>query len=752
MSTAVPSRRVVAALAVVLAAVVGLALPAPGGPTAGYPDPPGPPEGGAESGAELGGQFEEANWVPFLGDFELWCTQGNPGYSGCANHHGYPAIDIGMPAGTPVRAAGPGRVLAAGSAGDARGVYVDIRHPDGGRSLYYHLSATRVRSGESVERGQLIGLSGSTGRASAPHLHYEERTATNAQKDAGVMYGVVDGRLLAYPTSQGFDEWNSTPYGTRLVNEAFAVDNTTLYWGGPGVASGDLNGDGHDDTVVGAPGKDVGAALDAGEVQVLYGSPDGTTVTGAERIAQGRDGVVGAPEGNEVSGAAVAVGDLDGDGFDDIALGAPAATVEGARAAGEVVVVYGAAAGLLAAPRSLRLVSAQVEVPGASESGDQFGAALTIGDVDGDGFDDLVVGAPGESHPGAEVAGALTVFNGSETGLLRTGSRELWAGRNGFAGTAEAGDRLGAALGAGDVDGDGVDDVVVGAPGEDGPDGGPVRNDVGALVVLRGRPTTAADPGLRPTGSVELTFDSPDAAGRGTAGDQLGVSAAIGDLDGDGRGEVVAGAVGKDVGTGRDAGAVLVLPGTTTGVTAVGSQVVHSDTAGVPGAAERGDRLGSAVAVGDVNGDGVGDLVVGLAGEDVPVGGRNEVDAGAVLILPGGPSGIEASAGRELDAGSASSGLADQAEERDVLGASVAVGDVDGDDVGDLVVGAPGRDLPAAEGQRRAPDAGAVTMVDGVVGGLLTGPSVVLHGDVPGMPGDGRRGDRWGGLFPIYLH
>jgi hypothetical protein len=171
----------------------------------------------------------------------------------------------------------------------------------------------------------------------------------------------------------------------------------------------------------------------------------------------------------------------------------------------------------------------------------------------------------------------------------------------------------------------------------------------------------------------------------------------------------------------------------------------------VPGRAERGDRLGSAVAIGDVNGDGTGDLVVGVAGEDVSVGGGDVVDAGAVLLLPGGPSGLEASGGRERHAGSATTGLADQAEAGDVLAASVAVADLDGDEVADLVVGAPGQDLPAAEGQGRAPDAGAVTVVAGVRGGPLTGASVVLHGDVPGMAGDGRRGDRWGGLFPIYL-
>ena len=65
--------------------------------------------------------------MPFLGGHVLWCTNGNPGYSGCIGHHGYPALDIGMPVGTRVYASGPGRIAVAGSAGDARGTYVDSR-------------------------------------------------------------------------------------------------------------------------------------------------------------------------------------------------------------------------------------------------------------------------------------------------------------------------------------------------------------------------------------------------------------------------------------------------------------------------------------------------------------------------------------------------------------------------------------------------------------------------------------------------
>ncbi len=736
------------AATVVLVAVTALATPSPAGPTDAYPDPPLPAPGGPEAGTEAGGVNEDANWVPFLGNHELWCTMRNPGWSGCSNHHGYPAIDIGMPVGTPIYASGPGRIVEAGSAGDARGVYVVIEHDDGVESRYYHLSRSSVSRGQRVERGTRIGSSGNTGRTTSPHLHYEERTASGAQKDPGVMYGVVGGRLVTYPNVSGNTSWWRTPYGTRIRNQGFTADNTTLYWGGPGVATGDLNGDGFDDTVTGAPGEDVGPALDAGEVDVVYGSALGPVATGSEALVQGRDGVKGTAAGNEVFGAAVAVGDFDGDGFDDVAAGAPAATVNGARAAGEVIVVHGSVEGALPATRSLRLFSDAPDVPGVSESGDQFGAALAAGDFDGDGIDDLAVGVPGEGLPRAPAAGAVTVFYGSATGLVRLGGIELRAD-TALAGEAEAGDRFGVALAAGDVNGDGVDDLAVGVPGEDTGTGSAAAGDAGAVVVVRGRPATGSNPGLRATGSVELFLDSPGVAGDGRPGDLLGTSLAMGDLDGDRYADIVAGVVGKDVGSATDAGSVLVLRGSARGVVAARSRHLHADSPNVPGAAEAGDRLGSGVALGDVNGDGAPEVIVGIGGEDVTVRGGGVTDAGAALVLRGvlpvPVEGIGSSGGRERHAGTATSGLIDSAEAGDVLGGAVAVGDLNGDDVLDVVIGVPGEDLTGAR------DAGAVVAVFGVPGETLTGPSVVLHGDLPGMVGDAERGDRWGGLFPIYL-
>ncbi len=733
-------RRTCTLLTSVALAVAMLAAPASADPATyeqadEYPDAPSADVEAAPAPLVEAGAQEDANWVPFLGNHELWCTNGNPGYAGCAGHHGYPAIDIGMPVGTNIYASGPGTIRTAGSAGDARGTYIEIQHTDGVRSRYYHLSAELVNVGQLVERGTLIGRSGMTGQTTSPHLHYEERTSGGTLKDPGVMFGIVNGQLVAYPDVSGHTSWWDTPYGTRIRNRDFAVDNTSLYWGGPGVATGDLNGDGFDDVVTGIPGEDSRRpdegpnTLDSGAAFVLYGGETGVTNAGADRIFQGYNQIPGTMENNEVFGAAVAVGDFDGDEFDDVAVGAPAATVDGHRGAGEVVVLYGSAEGLL--PATAVLLEGL-----ARENADLFGASLVTGDFDGDGDDELVVGAPGEAIAGRPVAGAVTVFDGSPDGLGPT-PREIAAHTADVAGSPEAGDRLGVSVAAGDVNGDDRDDLAVGIPGEDTPGiGAGPTPDAGAVLVLLGRPT-----GLRGAGSVELAADTPVVAGDGRPMDQLGTTVAVGDVHGDGFADVAVGAIGRDVGGALDAGVVLVLKGSEAGVRPAGSRQITADTEGVAGVAQAGDRLASGLALGDLDGDGAADLLAGIAGQRIDGATR----AGAVLVVHGGEAGLSGVGSQQLHAGTPTTGLVDKAEEADVLGASVAIGDLDANSFGDLVIGVPGEDLPGAV------DGGSLTLVLGADPGLRVATSKLFHGGNSGPMSRAERGDRWGGLYPIYL-
>ena len=165
----------------------------------------------------------------------------------------------------------------------------------------------------------------------------------------------------------------------------------------------------------------------------------------------------------------------------------------------------------------------------------------------------------------------MTVFGGTAGGLAQIG-REITAAPEGVAGTSEEGDRLGVAVAAGDTNGDDIDDLAIGIPGEDAPDiGFPVSADAGAVLVLRGRTATGVRPGLQGD-SVELHLDDTGVAGTARAGDQLGITVAVGDVHGDGFVDIVAGAVGKDVGAARDAGSVVVLRGSADGVRARGSR------------------------------------------------------------------------------------------------------------------------------------------------------------------------------------
>jgi hypothetical protein len=418
---------------------------------------------------------------------------------------------------------------------------------------------------------------------------------------------------------------------------------------GSGVAgAGDVNGDGYADVIVGAYRYD-GAQGDEGAAFVFLGGsagiPDGDPFSADAQVFSGQGG---AALGGSVAGA----GDVNGDGYADVIVGAEWYDA-GQHNEGAAFVLLGGAAGIEDGDST----SAHAKLDSNQASALLGYSAAGAGDVNGDGYADVIVGAP-LYDAGQQDEGAAFVFLGSAAGIP-----------DGYPATAHAqlesnqtDAQLGTSVaGAGDVNGDGYADVIVGAPLYDAG-----QADEGAAFVFLGSAAGVPD-GNPATAHTQLESDQ--------AGAQLGKSVAgAGDCNGDGYADVIVGADRYDAGE-NDEGAAFVFLGSGAGISGGGPvnalAQLESDQAEA--------YLGQSVAgAGDTNGDGYADLIVGA-----PFYDAGEADEGAAFVFLGGAAGVEsgdpASAAAQIES--------DQADAR--LGNSVAgAGDVNGDGYADLIVGA----------------------------------------------------------------
>ena len=325
---------------------------------------------------------------------------------------------------------------------------------------------------------------------------------------------------------------------------------------GTDLVSGNFNGDSFTDLAVGAPGEDVGATVDAGAVNVFFGSSSGLQAT-SQVVLQDN------PEAGDQFGAAVTAETFSNDAFLDLVVGAPGENVGATVDAGAVNVVLDTA-GALPGRSSQTLLQDNIE------PGDQFGAAMTAGLFNGNFFADLAIGAPGENVGATVDAGAVNIFNNNTTVLPSTSSQTL------LQDNIEAGDRFGAALIAGFFDAFGFTDLVVGAPGED------VGTRVDAGAANNFRDTAGSLPN---TPSQTLLQDNIE------AGDQFGAAMTEGAFSNPlGIDDLVVGAPGEDVGTRVDAGAANVFyhdPNT-------GGLPTTSNQTLLQGNIEAGDQFGAA--------------------------------------------------------------------------------------------------------------------------------------------------------------
>ena len=455
------------------------------------------------------------------------------------------------------------------------------------------------------------------------------------------------------------------------------------------------------------------------------------SAAGSLLLQQGVGGVPGSADGVEHFGSALAAGDFDGDGRDDLAIGAPLENEAPVSEVGAVTVVYssaGLALGTVADLLTLQGLTAEV-----ASGEDHFGQTLAAGDFDSDGFADLAIGIPGRQivltgGSPADSAGAILLIYGAATGL--DSGRVAYLNREvaGFNGAGAAGDRLGEALAVADFDADGFDDLAAGAPGDNV--SGFVDN--GSVSVLYGSAS-----GLTTAGS-EIWTQNDIAVGSDEDGDQFGTALAAGDFDGDGFGDLAIGAPYEDYLALVDAGAIFQLKGGASGLEAgTGAPFIVQETIAA-GGSEPGDEFGREMAAGDVDGDGIDDLLVGSPGEDYDDPGFSIDDTGRVHLLSG-VLGVGAASASAIALDREAFDFVELTGDR--FGSSVAIGRFGAGAGGGIAVGTPFATVDMAE------DGGVVFVADGPIQAPLQAPlSFSQAGVVPGVE---ESGDRLGEVLAV---
>ncbi|NNL68490.1 MAG: hypothetical protein HKO70_00835, partial [Acidimicrobiia bacterium] len=446
---------------------------------------------------------------------------------------------------------------------------------------------------------------------------------------------------------------------------------------------------------------------------------DGMVAT-EQKISDTQGGLTATLTTNDHFGRSVAsIGDVDGDGITDLAVGAPFDD-DGGSDRGAVYVLFINANGTV---KSEQKISDTVGgLATALANLDEFGMGVAgIGDLDGDLIPDLAVGVHQDDDGGGN-QGAIYILFLNPDGTVK-GEQVISETQGGLAATIDINDRFGSSVAAiGDLDGDGLNDIVVGAKDDD--DGGV---DQGAVYVLflNADGTVKAEQKISETsGGLGAVLDTTDAFGIDVAG--------LGDLDGDGLGDIAVGAYWDDDG-GTDRGAAYVLRLNANGT--VKAQQKISDTAGALAAVlDNNDEFGTSVAgIGDVDADGVPDLLVGAPKDD---DGLSLTGAAYVLFLNNdGTVKAEQKISNLEGWPAAPLGTSDQ------FGFGVAgLGDLDGDGTIGLAVGVYGDDDggPADRGavyvlDLAAPPVPIVVNSTGNLGDLVLGDGVCDTGGTVGL-------------------
>ncbi len=442
-------------------------------------------------------------------------------------------------------------------------------------------------------------------------------------------------------------------------------------------SAGDVNGDGYEDMIIGAF-RDSPNGVDSGSSYVIFGTANGFNPTLQLSSLNGTTGfkINGIAAGDYSGRSVSSAGDVNNDGYDDLLIGAFYADGS-AVDSGQVYVVYGGASFSSTLQLSALNGTNGFTISGVSAD-DHLGFSVSnAGDVNGDGIDDFILGAS-DSSPNGAASGTAYVIFGQDGGFGSSFDLTTLNGSNGFAiEGVSADDQLGIEVsGAGDVNGDGIGDLIVGAFLDD-TNGG----DAGAAYVIFGASSgfsATFDPSTLngSNGFAILGAAAGDNAGRGVSG--------AGDFNGDGYADLIIGAPGAD-GSSADSGSAYVIFGKGTSFS---SSINLGSLSGSNGFKLNGidldDQVGVSVSsAGDVNGDGLDDLLISADNAD-PNGNRS----GETYVVFGRTSAMSASI--NLSALSGSDGFViNGINSADRSGLSVSsAGDVNGDGYDDMIIGA----------------------------------------------------------------
>lgn len=448
-------------------------------------------------------------------------------------------------------------------------------------------------------------------------------------RELPVRFGLADNGLeIAVATTGARYPIVIDPLATAAAWTA-TVDKEGAYFGTSVAGAGDVNGDGYDDVIVGAPDFDNGLGGE-GAVFVFYGSTSG--------LSAKPDWKVESNQANAAFGTSVATaGDVDNDGYDDVIVGTPGYS-NGETNEGAALVYYGSAMGPITTP-NWRVESNQIDA--------NLGwSVATAGDVNGDNYDEVIVGAPNYDTVERN-EGAAFVYYGSAVRLKTT---DYWSVK-----FNQKDATFGWSVGtAGDVNKDDYADVIVGAPKFDTTEN--IDNNSGMAFVYLG-------------GSPKLTTTSIWSANSIQAGANLGWSVATaGDVNGDGCDDIIVGAPGYSSGQVNEGAAFVYFGFDKKGLSATANWTVESD--------QENAGLGWSVATaGDVNADGFAEVIVGA-----PWHRNGQTDQGAAFVYHGSASGLSSTFNWSSESN----------QEYSYFGYSVATaGDVNKDGYSDVLIGAP---------------------------------------------------------------